>query len=195
MKKIALFGGSFDPPHFGHIQAITSVINSNLVDEIWIVPVGDERYDRKPIANSIDRIAMLKLIIEEFFDQSKVKIEDLQTKELTDSTTIGLADALIAKYTEAQFSFVIGADNISNLNTWKSFDDLIKKINFIAVPRLDIVMPKNIPEYVQVLDLDKSFSNNISSSGVRLLLKEKLQLAGLLPKQIEKYILDKKIYF
>ena len=69
-KKVAILGGSFDPPTIAHVQVVAEVYNEcQFIDEVWIVPCGDARSDKKLKANGKDRIAMLKLILEDIIDE------------------------------------------------------------------------------------------------------------------------------
>lgn len=74
--RVALIGGAFDPPHNGHILCVSNLFNSKLVDQVWLVPSGDGRYDKKSEASSALRKKMLEIIVENDFKRdSRIKIE------------------------------------------------------------------------------------------------------------------------
>ena len=64
---IALFGGAFDPPHLGHLQVIQQILQHNLADQIWVIPVGQHDF-LKQMSPSKWRVVMLELLLAELPD-------------------------------------------------------------------------------------------------------------------------------
>ena len=93
-KHIALFGGSFDPPHSGHVVAITVIVKSNLVDEIWLVPAGI-RDDKASKVSNDDRKAMISVMLLEIFD-AKVPVY-MNTTQIDKSWELSTTSGLISE--------------------------------------------------------------------------------------------------
>ena len=195
-KRVALYGGSFDPPHYGHILTITHLLNSDWVDEVWLVPAGDGRYDKKPIAAAAQRKNMLELaVLQEFPDDSRVHIETLQLEgPLKESATFDLLEACSAAHPQCEFLFVIGADNVEQLPTWRSASLLLRKYRFLLVMRGGEAAPLQLPDYILRVEQSERSSCNFSSSELRELIKIGAVVAGLLPANVRRYIEKENLY-
>ena len=116
MKRIALYGGSFDPPHLGHVITITALLNSGLVDEIWLVPTGLRR-DKIHHASVDDRKAMIAIMLSTMFG-SRVRAY-LDTSQINRSWQLSTTAELIAEmerqYPNHVFLFVIGSDLMGDI--------------------------------------------------------------------------------
>lgn len=167
MQRIALFGGSFDPPTRGHAATVSNVLNSGLVDAVWIAPAGDDRYDRPLRASAPDRRRLVELLLEDCFPgDSRVRIEPAQLEgKLPGSATVDLFDYLKASYPSAQYFFVIGADNLAKVVEWREFSRLSKELRFLVVPRLGEHLPAEIPPYATVIE--GGVLSGVSSSAAR----------------------------
>lgn len=196
MKRVALFGGSFDPPHFGHVLTISHVLNSDLVDEVRVVPVGDDRYDKPLYASAEHREEMVRrMILSEFPDTDSVKLETIQLEgKLSGSTTTQLLDALEEREKDTHFSFVIGADNIEEISKWKSADSLMQDRTFIVVSRLGEDISTPLPPYVTLINDSENITNNFSSSIVREHIGSEKVIAGMVPHAVVDYIRGKALY-
>lgn len=190
-QKIALFGGSFDPPHYGHAFVVNSLINSASFAEVRLVPSG-MRPDKKNTANAEQRAKMLALFIQELFITSDipVRIENCQIDgRLESSATIDLLDYLNSREPTKEFLFAIGADLIPQLPSWKNSGELLRRRPFILIPR---IKPTDIdvssPDFFQIEPAD------FSSSAIRKLRAGKKSISGLLPVSVEQYIVQEKIY-
>ena len=194
-KRIALFGGSFDPPHSGHVVAITVIVKSNLVDEIWLVPAGI-RDDKASKVSNDDRKAMISVMLLETFD-TKVPVHMNTTqidKSWELSTTSGLITEMEMLYPDYKFSFVIGSDLIQEIPKWKSPEKLMKKGFFLVVPRLGDKIPDVLPDYVTLVPAKNIALTNASSTMVRKLLSEGESLEGIVPPSVINYIVKNNLY-
>lgn len=197
MRKIAIFGGSFDPPHIGHLIAIRNVLNSKLVDEIWITPAGDERYDKCPVAPAEHRRRMVELMIEhEFKNNPAIKLELLQlTEPGNKGFAVELLDRLKAEHPEDKFYFIIGADNLKTISAWHSAEELVKKYEFIVLMRgNEVPDASEYPPTFHMLIGNRYIAVEISSTQIRYLIKEKERLEGLVSMPVINYILANGLY-
>lgn len=194
MARIALFGGSFDPPTGGHAATARNVLKSGLVDELWFVPAGDDRYDRSVVAPAEDRRAMVEqFVAEQFPGDARVKIETAQLDGLLPgSTTIGLVDYLKARDRGNTLFFVIGADNIGKIPQWKEYDRLATMVRFLAVPRIGDALPTEVPPVVTVIEGGEYSS--ASSSAVRRALARGESVEHLITPAVADYIRVKGLY-
>lgn len=195
-KRIALYGGSFDPPHVGHVITINTVLNAGLVDEVWLVPTGKHR-DKVHQASVDDRKSMLSIMISTVFG-SRVPIFTDYTqidKSWVTSTTAGLLKEMRAKHPDFQFSFIIGTDLIADIQRWENAEKLTKEKGlFLAVERLGVPPPKKMPSYVNLVKTKNLATTNISSSLVRSMVEQGESLEGMVPPAVISFIIRNGLY-
>lgn len=194
MSRIALFGGSFDPPTIGHAATARNVLKSGLVDQLRFVPVGTDRYDRPLVASAEQRRAMVELFVAEAFpNDPRVAIESAQLDgRLPGSATIDLVEYLKLREPANTFCFVIGGDNIKKVGEWRDYAKLIQAIRFLAVPRMGEPIPQDIPSAVTVIEGGEL--SGASSSAVRQLLSLGESPAGLLTPNVAAFIRASNLY-
>jgi len=194
MRRVALFGGSFDPPTLGHGAVVANVLASGLVDEVWFVPAGGDRYDRPLVASADDRrMLVARLIADLFPDDPRVRLEGVQLDgKLPGSTTIDLVDFLRRIHPSTQFFFVIGADNIDKVAAWREAERLVTQARFIAVPRIGEPIPAVIPPYVTVLEGGRH--SDVASTTVRDRLQRGDAIDDLVPPGVARYIAERGLY-
>ncbi len=150
MRTIALFGGSFDPPHLGHEAVVQALLKLREIDEVLIMPTYLNPFKSSSFAPAQMRLKWLKEI---FSSLDRVKISSFEVEQNKKVPTIETVEYLLKSYQKVYL--VIGADNLSSLKKWHRFDTLKKKVTFIVASRDDIDIP---PEYIQ-LQVDQSISS------------------------------------
>ena len=195
-KSIALYGGSFDPPHNGHVISITHLLNSPKIEVVWVIPSGDKRYDKEATEKGEDRLALLHLLHEKVFhSESRLKLIDAQLRpEFEDSYAITLVDEIRKRGEKRPLSYVVGADNIEGLPDWKEFERLKEEVTFLVVPRLGETYPVEFPEYVELLSTEPLASFSLASSDLREKLAKNQEVAGYLPEVVLEEIRARKLY-
>lgn len=177
MAKIGFFGGSFNPPHLGHLLAATYSLSVFDLDEIWFAPVFHHPFAKSMIPFD-DRYEMCKLLIAKFKPPFRVtKIEKTLDKN---GITFFTLDALRKKYKQHQFSLIVGSDLTSQLPRWNNYKELKEEFEILVVPRGLQNDPSSIP--------------NISSTNIRAEQYSVAQLKKVVTPEIYKYLRDKKIY-
>lgn len=197
MKKIALFGGAFDPPHLGHALCITNILNSKIVDQVWIVPSGDSRYDKKTYASATHRKEMVRLFIQDYFlEDGRVSWNHFQLEQPAEEcATIDLLDVMREQYPSDQFLIVIGADNLAKVSSWRSSQRLLMEGIFIVVERLGYKAQNVIGLNAVGMATENLVHSDVSSTLIRRLLNnEDKSVAGILSNQVLKYIKSEKLY-
>ena len=133
MKKRAFFGGSFDPPHTGHLGVARAALRSGRCDEVvWVpgfLPPHKQNSRRAPFA---DRLEMVKMLID---GEKNMSVSDLENRlQLTPSYTIDILRYIYSE-TGEKYMLLIGADSLLNLHTWHEASALVREFEFIAYPR------------------------------------------------------------
>jgi len=164
--NIALYGGSFDPPHLGHMHVVNSALDMLDIDMLIIVPAFVNPFKTGTHAPAELRFKWLKEI---FKANKRVEITDfevIQNRAVRSIETVKHFDALYQK-----IFFIIGADNLASLQKWHRFDELDKLVTWVVATRdkIEIDAP-----YIQL-----AVDHPISSSELR----EELNIEHL-PKEV-----------
>jgi nicotinate-nucleotide adenylyltransferase len=154
METIALFGGSFDPPHIGHIAVVEALKKIDNIDKIIIMPTFLNPFKTLWHAPAELRLQWLREI---FRDDKKVVVSDYEVLQERRVPSIESVEYLLKQY--KKIYLVIGADNLASLTQWHRFSELEKKVSFIVAPRDNI----KIPQKYLSLEVDEE----ISSSALR----------------------------
>ncbi len=131
-RRIGLFGGTFDPPHFGHIAALRAAAATGLFDRIEVTVAGDpyrKSAEGSVLASSV-RLAMAQVA---FADLDLVVVSDREIRRQGPSYTIDTVRELL---TEADaVDLIVGADLAQQLNGWHEADELRRLVRVGIVPR------------------------------------------------------------
>lgn len=187
MKKVGIFGGTFDPPHFGHLLMANEVLHSLNLTEIWFMPnqIPPHKQNEK-ICDSYHRVNMLKLAVKgnEFF-----RIETIELERPGPSYTYDTIRLLKQRYSQVEFYFIIGADMIEYLPKWYKIEQLQNCIQFVGVKRTGYsirspfsILEVNVPQF------------DVSSTMIRKRLKEGKTVHYLLPESVIQYIKENHLY-
>ncbi|MCW8837570.1 MAG: nicotinate (nicotinamide) nucleotide adenylyltransferase [Thiovulaceae bacterium] len=154
MESIALFGGSFDPPHTGHKAIVEAAQNLKEIDKVVIMPTYLNPFKSKSHSTPKQRLEMVKEMFSSF---DKVEVSDFEVLKEQKTPSIITVKHLLKKYNKLYL--IIGADNLESLHKWQDYNELKQLVTFIVAKRDNINIPK---EYI-TLDVNE----NISSTEIR----------------------------
>ena len=201
-RRIAVFGGSFNPVHNGHLLIAGDLVRRGLADEVLFVPARTppHKHGNNLLRGEI-RLEMVRLAIEPYPEFSVSDIE--LTSERKTGYTIDTMAALSRAFVDAELSFLIGTDSLCDLHNWFHAAELVGRFNIITYPRpgfplparADLAVrlgPKNAGRLLDsVVDCP---SVPISATQVREALANGRTLAGLLPERVAAFIAANKLY-
>lgn len=170
MDTIALFGGSFDPPHIGHEAIVKALIKFKDFDKIIIMPTFLNPFKSRFYAPALLRVKWLKEI---FSDYKNVEISEYEVLQEKKVPTIETVKHLLQSY--KKIYLVIGADNLASLHEWNRYNELSGLVTFIVVPRDEIEISQGF--------LKLNIDEKVSSTRVR----ENIEISKL-PKKCAKEI-------
>ncbi|MBO9129570.1 nicotinate-nucleotide adenylyltransferase [Bacillus sp. 165] len=187
MKKVGIIGGTFDPPHNGHLLIANEVYSRLELDEVWFMPNQIPPHKMgKDITSVKRRIDMLQLALEDepFCSVCLIELER-EGPSYTYDTILRLQEC----YLDCEFFFIIGGDMVEYLPKWHKVDELLKLITFVGVTRpgytlrsLYPILPLEIPEFA------------VSSSLIRDRFRTNGNTKHLLPEKIREYIERNGLY-
>lgn len=126
--KIGLLGGSFNPPHLGHIHISNLAIKKLALNQVWWIPTAQNPFKNSAVYESYEnRVAKCRII-----SKAHPKI---YIKEFNDIYTIELITKLKNRYKNIEFFWIMGADNLEKFHKWKNFKQLLKMISFAIFSR------------------------------------------------------------
>lgn len=125
--KVAIFGGSFDPFHIGHLNLCVELLD--FYNEVWVIPAHNS-YDKVICASMLERIEMISLATIAY---DNIKVVDV-VSTINSSYTFDLVTYLQSKY-DHEFTFVLGSDSLEHLDKWYRYEDLVNSIDFEVVNR------------------------------------------------------------
>ena len=192
--KVAVFGGAFNPPHVGHQLTIARLLNSKLVDEVWLVPSGD-RVDKKSEISTKHRIALVKRLQTSCNDK-RVKVDTVQIDEkLPGSYTIDLLRHYKKKHPRDTFYFVVGSDLEKDIKKWKEGAALLREFKFIVIYRpTNVSNSIKLPKSFVIVPDPLNLTSTVSSSACRKVLSTGSLAAGMMPKEVLAYIKRYSLY-
>lgn len=198
--RITLFGAAFDPPHLGHQQIGVSLIRENLTDAVWLVPVKEHPFGKR-LAPVDDRLAMVNLLADsirqaingesELNSEQIVRVETFELDEPGISYTFRTLTTLAEQYSQDQFSFVIGSDNLATFHQWDQYEALLAQFSVFVYPRHGFQFE---PLYAGMIPMDQMTEVNISSTQIREKLKRGESIVEMVPASIGEYIKDRQLY-
>jgi nicotinate-nucleotide adenylyltransferase len=137
--KLALYGGSFDPPHAGHVAIVTKALNVLAVDKLVIVPASRNPFKPSVAASGAVRYRWLKEIFKPY---EKVEISDFEILQKRSVYTIETVQHF-APLCDTLY-LIIGADNLEKLYDWHRIEELNKMVQWVVAARSDIPIPENM---------------------------------------------------
>lgn len=193
VKSVAILGGAFDPIHLGHLAVAEDTLAGLDLDAIWFVPTAQSPLKNKPPGlHEAGRLRLLRTALEDFPDFHLCPAE-LHRGGI--SYTIDTVRHLNEQYPDMAFSWIIGADQVMQLDQWVGIGELAERVRFIAVarPGFEMALPRTeIPglriEWVAARTLD------ISSTEIRRRIGEGKAVNHLLPKPVAELIMKRKYY-
>jgi nicotinate-nucleotide adenylyltransferase len=190
--KIALFGGSFDPPHLGHLAFARFALDALASERLVWLPAG--RQWQKPdqvMAAGVHRIAMIKRLIA---GESRFAIDERELHRRGPSFTADTLNEFKAQSPDAELMFLIGQDQYARLPTWYRAETVARLATLVVVPRAGeaVVTPPGMPPHrLQVLDLPDT---PISSTAVRDAVSRGADISPLVGADVASYIDSHRLY-
>ena len=187
---IAIFGGTFNPIHKGHMCLAKQAKKTLKLDKIVFVPAYIPPHkSSQGIIGADKRFHMIELAISGKPDFSVSRCEISKKKKVYSVDTVAHFKKAFPKNT--QLFFLAGADSLKGLNWWKESDRLIGLCEFVAFSRPGFELDTKKTPRIKAI---KMAALDISSTGVRERIKEDRSIAGLVPKAVADYIKQKSLY-
>lgn len=192
--KIAILGGTFDPPHLGHLILADTVLKELNYDKVLFIPskIPPHKNISGKVSNE-DRLNMLKLSIE---DDKRFSFDDYELKSEGISYSIKTLNYLYQNYNiDGKIALIIGADLIKYFHKWKEPEKISELANIVAVNREENenLFKENIEKYnIKIIIAPRI---DISSTLIRERIKKNKAFRYFLNDKVYDYIISNKLYF
>lgn len=191
--KIGLLGGTFDPPHIGHLHAAKVAERTAGLDAVLFVPCARQPLKAEPPqASAFHRAAMVAVAL---WGRSRWLLEDVELRRGGISYTVDTLKELRKRYPGAEWHLILGADAFRSITAWKRHEEILKRCRLLVVPRPGaspylILGAALLPKVL----LCRGKALDVSSTAVRKRVSEGLPLKGIVPAEVEGYIRRQGLY-
>ncbi len=177
-RAVAIFGGSFNPIHCGHIALAQAVLRQCAVDEVWLM-VSPQNPLKRNDSDLLDDHLRLQMAQQALEGVEGVKACDYEFSLPKPSYTWNTLQHLSQDYPDCRFYLLLGGDNWAHFQRWRHWKDILRHYDIIVYPRDNHIGTINVPLL------------NVSSTEIRQKVKKGADLSGLVPDSIvplvEKY--------
>lgn len=195
--KIGIMGGTFDPIHNGHLMLGACAYDKFNLDSVWFLPNGNPPH-KKEETNTKDRLEMVRLAIEK---DERFVLNTYEAKQSGKCYSYETLESFHRQYPEYEFYFIVGADSLFSIESWKEPAKVMKACTLLAACR-DDKNPQDMQEQIAYLtekyDADIQLMNtphmDISSSDIREMTSMGMNIGSMVPEEVASYIQKHHLY-
>ena len=202
MVKIGILGGTFNPPHLGHLYMAEQILAEFALDKAVFLPSGQPPH--KPgriIADKKNRYEMCRLLCH---GKEKIEVWEMELLREKMTYTVDTMTELSEKYAQNELYYMIGSDTLFVLESWRDFPEVAKRTYFICLPRPDedAIKREEIRNKAHAIEekyqtkvfISKYAGPDISSSMIREKLHKGEDIMGLVPENLRQYMQENHLY-
>ncbi len=187
--KVALFFGSFNPVHVGHLILAQSVLNETDCKQVWlVVSPHNPHKDKKSLLNAYDRLRLCELALE---DRDDIRPTNIEFSLPRPSYTIDTLTALTLRHPKYEFCLLMGGDNLATLHKWKKYEVIVEHYPILVYPRSGAEPPPH--DYSNVKTLNAPMLD-ISATQIRELMAAGKSVKYMVPEKALEYIRTRGFY-
>jgi nicotinate-nucleotide adenylyltransferase len=200
--RVGIFGGTFDPVHFGHLILAEQAREQGRLDEVWFVPAPCPPQKTNQVITPYDqRVEMLQLAIA---GHPAFRIDLIEKDLPSPSYTVNTLDELRRRHPDAELWLLIGGDSLVDLPEWYQPIRIIRQAGLLVMARpgaallsadelrTQLSLPEEIPLRLQIIQVTSYIE--ISSTDLRQRVREGRSIRYFLPRAVEVYIQEKHLY-
>ncbi|MBM5812538.1 MAG: nicotinate-nucleotide adenylyltransferase [Gammaproteobacteria bacterium] len=139
MRPLGIFGGMFDPIHYGHLRTAHEITEVLDLEAVVFVPAGDPPHRRPPRADAATRLAMLRAALA---DDARFRIDERELRRAGPSWTVPTLEELRAGHGARPLVLIVGLDAFAGLATWHRADELIGLAHLVVARRPGARLPR-----------------------------------------------------
>ncbi len=201
MQKIGIFGGTYNPPHVGHLNIVRELIRKYELSKVLVIPTYTPPHKVSlNLASAEDRIEMCKRT----FSDDVFEISDVEIQRKGKSYTYDTLCELVRDYPDAKFYFLVGDDMLLSFHEWRSPEGILDLCTVVAAVRSNDLSEEVLLDYIKrqypehltdgVFEILHMEPLPLSSTIVREYVACGKSIKGLVTPETEKYIEDRGLY-
>ena len=191
MRRVGIFGGSFDPVHSAHVALATLALSELGLDEVRWIPAGQPWQKTRQLTDASDREAMVRLAIA---GEPRFVLDRTELRRAGVSYTLDTVRELREAMPEASFVLLLGQDQYATLHTWHGWQDLLDQVMLAVANRPGATIEVN-PQIARLPQLSLTLPMmDISSTELRRRIAAGESIAGLVPDAVASYIEQHRLY-
>ncbi len=197
MKRIGVYGGTFNPVHLEHVRLATTAVSQLNLDKLFIIPTFLSPHKATAPIDAGFRLEMLKLA---FSGQDKIEISDYEIQNQGKSYSYLTIEHFKSLYPDSELFLLVGDDMLSDFRTWKNPERILACADLAVFGREDFFVDYQKEEEYFLSRFNKGFikldvvGKGISSTEIRLRVVLGLSTDGLLDKNVREYIDKNALY-
>ena len=190
MKRIGLFGGSFDPVHLGHLLVAQAAGEELALERLFFIPAAQSPFKpaSQPAAAAV-RLRMLRLALAGK-PNYEIDAQEIERGEI--SFTIETVRDYTRRFPQSELFYLIGADHVPTLPKWRDAEELARLVQFVVIPRPGEI-PATLPPPFRIQALG-GWPMKLSSSQVRARVRAGQPVEHLLPFDVGEVIREARLY-
>lgn len=197
MERLGILGGTFDPPHIGHLWLGEAACQQLKLDKVLFLPAGQppHKQDEK-VSPAKHRLEMTRLAVS---SNDRFIVDDLDVTRPPPHYTLTLLVLLHQRFPETLLWLLIGSDSLQELPTWHQPGEIMKLARFGVLPRSSVTvdwfsLTQKLPGVESTVDFIKAPTIELSSTEMRLWLNSGRSLRYLIPQEVVEYIAVHGLY-
>ena len=190
LKKIGLYGGSFDPVHLGHLLVALAAFEEVGLERLFFIPAAQSPF--KPGVQPIPAAERLRLLRLALAGKNRCEIDEQEIQRGGVSYTIDTVRDYARRFPGAELVYLIGADHVPSLNKWREADELARLVQFVAIPRPGQAEAAFSPPFQG--RMLKGFPLGVSASQIRARVKAGLPIDHLVVPPVAEAIRNYRLY-
>lgn len=190
MKRIGLFGGSFDPVHIGHLLVAQAACDELALDRLYFIPAAQSPFKPQTLPASAEtRLRMLRMSLA---GKQNYEIDTQEIHRGGVSYSIDTVRDYVARFSGSEIFYLIGADHVPTLPKWREASELARLVRFVVIPRPGETPASAEPPFqIQVLG---GWPLKVSSSQLRARVQAGKEIGHLVPAGVAEVIREMGIY-
>lgn len=189
--KVGIFGGTFDPPHVGHLIIAETVREQFGLDRVLWIPSRQPPHKENPDIEPEDRLAMTLRTVA---DNEAFVVSELELKRTGPSYTIDTVQELQDTQPEREFVLIIGGDSLRTFHTWRAPDEILQRVPLVVYRRAPDDEQAAKERYARQARFADAPLLGLSSTDIRKRCRKGRSIRYLVPEAVRTYIAQHALY-